>query len=298
MRNYTIGKIVFDDILCVSLKKEVFIKLPLIKKYVYSDNNFEMLLKSLTTIQGMPEERILDFISLTNDAIVKQFGQRITQETETVYYSSVLWEWFYLLAYYVHQLDQDPQWLENYLPHTKGFQIRNICIEETKKGEALIDQFIAKRKRVLETQQNLQQPRASKEESLKESKAIEEYISQNTILKDRINELEKENATLKARVAELESQIKQPYLSFIQTEGKHPDAINGVYREIQKNTVGPAEMAECLHDLQVQGMLKNQERYGKLKKIKKIHEELQKTYGFEWSYDALRRALSRKTTKK
>lgn len=290
MRNYTIGKIVFDDILCVSLKKEVFIKLPLIKKYVYSDNNFEMLLKSLTTIQGMPEERILDFISLTNDAIVKQFGQRITQETETVYYSSVLWEWFYLLAYYVHQLDQDPQWLENYLPHTKGFQIRNICIEETKKGEALIDQFIAKRKRVLETQKQIQQPAALQSDNPNDTNA-EEHLSQ-------IAQLQQQLAQKDARIKELEALLNHPHLSFIQTEGKHPDAINGVYREIQKTTVGPAEMAECLHDLQVQGMLKNQERYGKLKKIKKIHEELQKNYGFEWSYDALRRALSRKTTKK
>lgn len=290
MRNYTIGKIVFDDILCVSLKKEVFIKLPLIKKYVYSDNNFEMLLKSLTTIQGMPEERILDFISLTNDAIVKQFGQRITQETETVYYSSVLWEWFYLLAYYVHQLDQDPQWLENYLPHTKGFQIRNICIEETKKGEALIDQFIAKRKRVLETQKQIQQPAALQSDNPNDTNA-EEHLSQ-------IAQLQQQLAQKDARIKELEALLNHPHLSFIQTEGKHPDAINGVYREVQKATVGPAEMAECLHDLQVQGILKNQERGGKLKKIKKIYEELQQTYGFDWKYDALRRALNRKNAPK
>ena len=57
-------------------------------------------------------------------------------------------------------------------------------------------------------------------------------------------------------------------------------------------------MAECLHDLQVQGILKNQERGGKLKKIKKIYEELQQTYGFDWKYDALRRALNRKNAPK
>lgn len=290
MQKFTIGNITFDDLLCVSLKKEVFMKLPLIKKYVYSDNNFEMLLKSLTTIQDMPKERILDFISMTNDTLVKQFGQRITQESEVVYYSSVLWEWFYLLAYYIHRLDQDPQWKKNYLPHTKAFQIRAICIKETEKGEALIDQFIAKRQRVLETQKQLQQPAPIQWDDSNDSKAAE-YLAEIAQLREQL-------ALKDARIAELEALLKHPHLSFIQTEGKHPDVINGVYREIQKATLGPAEMAECLHDLQVQGMLKNQDRGGKLKKIKKIYEELQQTYGFEWTYDALRRALNRKNAKK
>ena len=158
MQKFTIGNITFDDLLCVSLKKEVFMKLPLIKKYVYNEEYFDMQLKSLKFVHDQPTERILDSISATNNEMVKHFGNKITQEKETLYYSSVLWEWFYLLAYYIHQLDNDPQWQENFLPHAKAFQIRPIAIKETEEGEKLINQFIDKRKRVLETQKQLQQP--------------------------------------------------------------------------------------------------------------------------------------------
>lgn len=158
MQKFTIGNITFDDLLCVSLKKEVFMKLPLIKKYVYNEEYFDMQLKSLKFVHDQPTERILDSISATNNEIVKHFGNKITQEKETLYYSSVLWEWFYLLAYYIHQLDNDPLWQENFLPHAKAFQIRPIAIKETEDGEKLINQFIDKRKRVLETQKQLQQP--------------------------------------------------------------------------------------------------------------------------------------------
>ena len=298
MESYTIGKVKFDDLLRISLTKEVFMKLPLIYKYVYTDNNFEMLLRSLKSIHGQPAERILDLISMTNNALVKQFGKRITQETAVVYYSSVLWEWFYLLAYYIHQFDNDPQWHENYLPHIHSFQIRQIALEEIKKGVALIDLFVAKRKRVLETQKQIQQAGSSKENESNDSKIREEYLIQITQLKTQLNIVQEENAALKKRIAELEKNNKSIHLSFIETNAKSPDSIKWAYADIEKAIVGPAEMAECIHDLQVQGMLKNQDRCGKLKRIKKIHDELQQTYGFDWTYDALRRALNRITAKK
>ena len=142
-----------DEIARASLKKEVFNKLHLIKKYVYKDENFAMLIKSLDAIHRQSEDRVLDFISFTNDELVKRFGKRIPQETAIVYYSSVLWEWFYLIAYYIHKQDNDPLWREYFLPHIKSFQIRSIVVEETEKGEKLIDEYIARRGKVLEMKQ-------------------------------------------------------------------------------------------------------------------------------------------------
>ena len=133
----------------------------------------------------------------------------------------------------------------------------------------------------------------------------EQTTSVNTQQSTRIAELEKllslkddEISKLKAYITELESQLNIEHLSFIQTDGKHPDVIKCAYRDIKKATVGAAEMATCIHNLQVEGMLKNQEKYGKLKRIKKIYNEMQEVYHFEWTYDALRRALIRVTKKK
>ena len=293
MQRYSIGNIEFDELLCVSLKKEVFLKLPLIKKYVYCDEYFEMLLKSLKLVHEKPTGRILDSISAANDLLVKDFGNRINQETEVVYYSSVLWEWFCLLAYYIHQLDNDPQWLENYLPHAKAFQIRPIAIKETQKGEILINKFIEKRKRVLETQKQLQQPDSPKDENRIAPQAVAEYNAQIEAFKAKIAELETENTALKARIAELESQSKLPHLTFIQTEGKSPNDIRWAYEDLKKAAESPAKMALCLVDLQHKDMLKGQDRFGKLKRIKDIHKELKDTYGFTWTYSALCTALRR-----
>ena len=126
----------------------------------------------------------------------------------------------------------------------------------------------------------------------------QEVVSQINQLKEQLTQKEEENKKLKDRIQELEEQLNVVHLSFIETEGKNPDVIKCVYIDIKKATVGPAEMAECIHDLHIRGLLKNQERHEKLKNIKKIHKELQDTYHFEWTYDAFRRALKRKTTKK
>lgn len=126
----------------------------------------------------------------------------------------------------------------------------------------------------------------------------QEVFSQINRLKEQLTQKEEENQKLLGRIQELEAQLNIVHLSFIETEGKNPDVIKCVYIDIKKATASPAEMAECIHDLQIRGLLKNQERYKKLKNLTKIHKELQETYHFEWTCDALRRALNRKTAKK
>ena len=119
-------------------------------------------------------------------------------------------------------------------------------------------------------------------------------------LEQQISDKDAEISDLKAQIAELQKQLEElekknehPHLSFIETLDKAPQKIQWAYEDIAKAASGPSEMAGCLHDLQVQGMLKNQERYGKLKNIKKIFTELKNTYHFEWTYPALCRAFTR-----
>ena len=183
--------IVFDELERISLKKEVFLKLSLIRKYVYSEDNFKKLIKRLNDIHSQPIERILDAISWTNNDLVAEYGQRIKEEPTLVYYSSVLWEWLYLLAYYIHSVDEDPLWLENFLPHMREFQIRQVAIDEMKKGELLIDQYIDRREKVLETQEQLGQS-----------------VSERTQLLTRIHDYEKLVAQKDLRIKELEEQLK------------------------------------------------------------------------------------------
>ena len=182
-------KIEFDELERVSLKKEVFLKLPLLRKYVYNEEYFTMLIAYLDDIHQQPMERIIDAISYVNNDLVDHYGQRITSEREPLYYSSLLWEWIYLLAYYLHQLDDDPQWHENFLPHMKQFQIRPAAISEMDKGEKLIDQYIDKRYRVMETQQRLDNHTAdtnSQQTTFREA----QYLARIAELEARIKELE------------------------------------------------------------------------------------------------------------
>lgn len=183
------AEIEFDELERVSLKKEVFLKLPLLRKYVYSEENYNRLIKYLHDIHLQHTERILDAISYVNDVLVNQFGQRITQETERLYYSSLLWEWFYLLAYYLHQIDDDPQWKENFLPHIKNFQIRPAALNEMEQGERLIDQYLDARWRVMETQQRLD-TKTSEINSQQTTSREAQYLARIAELEARIKELE------------------------------------------------------------------------------------------------------------
>lgn len=184
----------FDEYERASLKKEVFLKLPLLRRYVYSDENFEMLIKYLNNMHNQPMDRVLDVISFTNDALVKRFGQSIPSEKEPLYYSSLLWEWIYLLAYYLHQIDYDTQWIENFLPHMKKFQIRPAALNEMEQGEKLLDQYIDLRVQVLETQQRLDNHTADTNSQQTTSREAQHLA--------RIAELE-------ARIKELEEKLEQ-----------------------------------------------------------------------------------------
>lgn len=206
--------IVFDELERASLKKEVFLMLPLLRKYVYSEDNFDRLIRYLHDIHLQPTDRVLDAISYVNDELVRRFGQRITQEPEKLYYSSLLWEWIYLLAYYLHQVDQNPLWIENFLPHMKHFQIRHAAKNEMDLGEKLIDQYIDLRLQVLETQRR-----------------IDNRITETSSEQDTSSE-----AKYLARIAELEQQLaecQKSAVTDIPTEKKLEETFTYTFRQKQ-----------------------------------------------------------------
>lgn len=203
-------KIEFDELERISLKKEVFLKLPLLRKYVYSEDNFKMLITYLNDIHQQPTERIMDAISYTNEVLVRQFGQRITQEAEKLFYSSLLWEWIYLLAYYRHRIDLDPLWIENFLPHMKQFQIRPAAKNEMEQGEKLINQYIDVRLQVLETQRKMNEIIAethSEQDMSTEAK----YLARIAELEQQLAECQKATATDGPTEKQLEETFTYPF---------------------------------------------------------------------------------------
>ena len=226
------AEIEFDELERVSLKKEVFLKLPLLRKYVYSEENYNRLIKYLHDIHLQHTERILDAISYVNDVLVNQFGQRITQETERLYYSSLLWEWFYLLAYYLHQIDDDPQWKENFLPHIKNFQIRPAALNEMEQGERLIDQYLDARWRVMETQQRLD-TKTSEINSQQTTSREAQYLARIAELEARIKELEEklEQYEGSSTTGPIEKQLEETFTyPFRQSQG-YPLMIDYLIKE-------------------------------------------------------------------
>ena len=82
-------------------------------------------------------------------------------------------------------------------------------------------------------------------------------------------------------------------MSFIETNGKDEQNIRWAYEDIFKAIGSPASMAECLCNLQTLGMLRGQQRTGKIKNIKGLFNEMQEAYGFTWTYDALAHAIKK-----
>jgi len=282
-------QITMDTYEMQSLSVEVFEHLIFARNFNPSIDVLKKVLDHYNTIIACPQERLLDTIIFERQVIASTYGSSIPGVSPTVYFSNVMWEYVYTLAYYLN--NNSAIWRAHLLPRMKELARNNAIRDDMNKAEKLVDQYIDRRIAFeMDLDNHIEQPANFDE--------INQLNQQIKTLKAKITELETENATLKTRIAEFESQNKHAYLSFIQTEGKSPDQIKWAYMDIKKAIAGPAEMAECLHNLQVQGKLKNQERYGKLKKIKKIYEELQQAYGFDWKYDALRRALNRINTPK
>ena len=229
-----------------------------------------------------PKERLLDAIIFERQLIASNYAKSLPGVTPIVYYSNVMWEYVYTLAYYLN--NNSTIWRKHLLPRMKELARNSAIKEDMNKAEKLVDQYIERRIAFeMDLDTYTEQPDNSNE------------INQ---LNQQITNLQQQLAQKDARIAELEAMFNHPHLSFIETEGKSPQDIQWAYQDVTKFIKKPASMATCLLTLQPKGMLKGQERYGDLDNIKAIHQELQENYGITWTYAALCRAINRAKAKK
>lgn len=265
------------------IKIEIIEKLPFLR--IGLNNTF--MEDALTVVNGIAssnQTRWLDNVTSAHKQICDQLPQEVPNVSPYMRKCDLFWAYVCLMSFYLYA-DEDI-WRKHVLPRMEGKLRHPRLREEIQEAKKLINAEHEKYLSLMADINNLvRQPEAPDNHQVEE---LQQVIAQ----KDA--EIEK----LNARIKELEAQLNVVHLSFIETEGKNPELIKCVYIDIKKATVGPAEMAECLHDLQRRGLLKNQERYEKMKKIKKIYQELQETYHFDWTYPALCRALNRKNTRK
>lgn len=282
----------FDLILAVALRYAHW--LPRIGVDIDGDGKISTpLVIPLTTLT--PEEFIgeVEKVWLSTS---KRYNSEVTIIYESQHRSfklyNLLWGRMCVTAYFFYH--NDPFWKTVGLREMRALNDIPLIQNDLDIAIQRIDAYYEKIARVKLTNYPTLSVHVEREPSTTDTQQSERIAE----LEQQLAQKDEEIARLNTRIQELEEQLNVVHLSFIETEGKNPDVIKCVYIDIKKATVGPAEMAECIHDLHIRGLLKNQERHEKLKNIKKIHKELQDTYHFEWTYDAFRRALKRKTTKK
>lgn len=296
-----------------ALKVDVLVKLPFIKmgiplEYLKIAHDF------VNQLASSNPQRWLDNVSAAYQQICSKTTSTIPNVSPVLHYSELLWVYVCIMSYYLYA--HDDVWRNHVLAKMESKLHHTVLKDELQQAKQMIDKedekyhtFLidlhaaeSEEKGVVVEDNKISELRQKLTERDSEIDNLNTRISELEALtkeqKQQLAEKDSEIESLNAHIKELEEQLNVVHLSFIETEGKNPEVIKCVYIDIKKASVGPAEMAECIHDLHIRGLLKNQDRYQKLKNIKKIHKELQDTYHFEWTYDAFRRALKRKTTKK
>ena len=274
-------QITMDTYEMQSLSVEVFGHLIFARNFNPSMDVLNKVLEHYNTIIACPQERLLDTIIFERQVIASTYGSSIPGVSPTVYFSNVMWEYVYTLAYYLN--NNSTIWRTHLLPRMKELARNNVIKEDMNKAEKLVDQYIDRRIAFEMDLDNIEQPDNS------------DAINQLNL---QIAQLQEQLAQKDARIAELEALLDHPHLTFIQTDGKSPQSIQWAYQDIEKFIKKPATMAVCILGLQPQGMLKGQERYGDLDNIKAIHDELKEKYGIKWTYAAFCRAIKREKGKK
>lgn len=268
-----------------SLRVEVFYHLAFSKKLEPSADVINKVLETYNAMTQCPTERMLDSIDYYRQSIAKKYGHKIPDITPTVYFSNVMWEYLYVLSYYLNH--NDYYWKKHFLPRMKELARNNTVKDDMAKAEKLVDAYINKR---IELERDLDTHYADLPEDTKEIEKLHQQIKE---LQEQLAQKEAVIAEKEAKIKELETPNAQR-LSFVKIEGRQPQEVNNVLEDVYKAIGSPAEMADCLIALQAQNFLKNQERYGKIKRIKKIHDELKKAYHITWTYEALVRAINRR----
>ncbi len=265
-------------------------------------------LKYLNTIYSAGPADIYDAM-IETFAIVKQNHSMISSHafTPSFYDCYIIWARMYVVGYFT--LYEDDFWRNVILP-----KMYEILPQPSLKGEVntavkFIDKYYKDKQQwmvdyvaagapspddfaVFIENEQLKKRVAELEKKLKDCKGT---TLNSDIIKekdDKITDLEQQLADKEAEIAELKKP-KALRMSFIETNGKDEQNIRWAYEDIFKAIGSPASMAECLCNLQTLGMLRGQERIGKIKNIKGLFNEMQEAYGFTWTYDALAHAIKK-----
>ena len=262
-----------------SLSFEVFHPLFYAKCYEPSLEVLGRAVEHYNTIIDCPSERLLDTIIFERQVIAKAYGKSIPNVSPTVYFSNVMWEYVYIIAYYLNR--DSTIWKTHLFPRMRELARHPSVSEDMKKGEKLVDAYIERRKAFETDLGNF-------DEQSENSENNEEIAK----LKKQITELQEQIAAKDAEIAELK-RPKPLRMSFVETNGKEDQKIEWAFEDVFKAIDSPAMMAECLVNLQILGMLRGQQRTGKIKNVKAMYKEIKDTYGVSWTYDALAHAILR-----
>ena len=272
-----------------SLSIEVFGKLIYAKIYKPSIEVMEKALGYYNTIIDCPPERLMDKIVSVRQIVAHNHSSSIGNVAPTLYCSNIIWEYVYTFAYYLNH--DSAIWKTHLLPRMKTLMRHPGVKEDIAKVHTYVDEYIQRRKEFMADLANYEALPTGTQE-------LEQLQQQIAELKQQLADKDAEIAAKDARIAEYDALLAHPHLSFIETEGKSPQKIQWAYQDIARFVKKPATMAVCLIDLQTNGMLKGQERYGDLENIKAIHDELKEKYGIKWTYAALCKAINKAKAKK
>lgn len=259
-----------------SLSLEVFFHLIFARYYQPSIGVIGKALEHYNSILTAPKQRLLDMIVFERQNIVRNYNAAVSGVTPTIYFSDIMWEYVYTLAYYLNH--NSSLWKTHLLPRMKELTRVAAIKDDLKKAEELVNKYIERR---MEFERDLNNDTPQPDNSAE--------IDQ---LKQQIAELQQQLADKEAEIVELKKP-KALRMSFIETNGKDEQNIRWAYEDIFKAIGSPASMAECLCYLQTLGMLRGQQRTGKIKNIKGLFNEMQEAYGFTWTYDALAHAIKK-----
>jgi len=284
-----VKKIEIDELERNAFAVEVIRPLRLLKCWTH--DNITIMTKAIEHVKLItqyPEDRLMDVIASHREFLRRNNRAEIPNTSPALYMSNLTWEAIYILCYYLFK--DIKVWKEQVFPRMIELEPQQRVRDEMKQGEQLVNEFIARRKR-------LKEALASTPENAGSFGCDAPQAARITELEAHLKEKESEIEKLQARIAELEETDFFRF-SFIRSYDQPVSRIKWSMQDIDKAKESATKTATCLKNLQRNDMLNGQERYGTLKKVKAMFEEMNEHYDLAWDYPALNKALNNLAKKK
>ena len=126
-----------------SLSLEVFSNLIFAKSYRPTIEVIDKTLDCYNSIIQCPKERLLDMIVFERQNIIRNYNGVIGGFAPTLYFSDIMWEYVYTLAYYLNH--NSSLWKTHLLPRMKELTRVAAIKDDLKKAEELVDEYIDRR---------------------------------------------------------------------------------------------------------------------------------------------------------